>query len=657
MRLTVRYIVVLLSVLIHCMSTSAQDYIVSMQGRQLQGIPVSLIDSITCHPSGRFQVNLTDTILLADTIYFNRPLSDTLTVDFCKEGVSICNPDVGHYRISADSTRVVVNTCGQKPFVCRLSGTCPNGQFILNADTTCTIVLDNLQLTSRQSAAICLPQKRKVVVELPEGTHSILKDAEERADTADVSIGCLYAKGNMDFVGKGELEVTGQYRHAIASGKNISIDGPHIAIPDVVKNGIHCDKFTLKDGQTDLTLKHDVSKGIKTKKELNVKGGRIDGEAYGNVEIKDGDVSYCTLLKSDGTMDISGGTLSLRHYGTGGRCISVDSTMTVKGGSMQLETYGDGGCYLVGQDDTAYFTPKCMTADDSLFIERGTITCLGTGLGGKGIVAGKYLSIGNEETDSLPVIRIATKGECIKNDENEDERSGCPKGIKAGEELHIYGGDIAVTTAGMGGEGVECNGKMHIHGGTLECNTFDDGINVGRSIEISGGQVYCNSVDNDGIDSNGSITISGGIVASVNQKKPNESLDAEDGQIFLIGGMFFGIGSGEVNVAKSVSPCYSTPFIMSENEPSSRGFILTEGKYVCVQREDKVIMALRNDNKAFRTFITVMSPLLSEDLSYSLVEDECPISPQQIYFNDRLIFNGKTSFPSMITTIQPKIIK
>ena len=663
-------------------NVSAQEYIISSNENTIEGVPISNIDSITHINAGKFNICLSDTVLLADTLFFNHEISDTLLIVFDSEHVKVKNPNVRAFRIRADKTKVTINAHTKEPFVCRISGICPNGQLVMDADTTCTIILDNLQLTSHQSAAICLPQKQKVILELPEGTHSILKDAEERTDTSDVSIGCLYARGTIDFIGKGTLDVTGQYRHAIASGKNINIDGSHIAILDVMKNGIHCDKFTLKNGQIDLTLNQDVSKGIKTKKELNVKGGQINGEAYGNVEIKDGDVSYCTLLKSDGTMDIYDGSLSLRHYGKGGRCISVDSTMVIKGGTLELETYGDGDRYLTEQDDTAYYTPKCMTADDSVFIEKGTITCLSTGLGGKGIVAGRYLSIGNEENirpgefairpqtggdfksptlysgianpaeQSLPVIRIDTKGECIKNDENEDERAGCPKGIKADEELHIYSGDISVTTAGMGGEGVECNAAMYIHGGTLECNTFDDGINVGRSIEISGGAVYCNSVDNDGIDSNGSIIISGGIVASVNQKRPNESFDSEGGEFYLHGGTVFGIGSGPVKIKESTYPCYSTPYNNTDDGHRSKGLILTEGKYVYIQKGGEVVMALRNDNKALRAFITITSPSFNDNEIFIINEGGCPVDVQQSYYSGKLIMCGVPIQSLLIKDIQ-----
>ena len=67
--------------------------------------------------------------------------------------------------------------------------------------------------------------------------------------------------------------------------------------------------------------------------------------------------------------------------------------------------------------------------DDSVFIKSGDITCVSTGLGGKGIVAGHFLAIGSEEKDGEtenPRIRVDTKGECIINNVDEDLRFGCP---------------------------------------------------------------------------------------------------------------------------------------------------------------------------------------------------------------------------------------
>lgn len=353
-------------------------------------------------------------------------------------------------------------------------------------------------------------------------------------------------------------------------------------------------------------------------------------------------------------MSVSDGTINLKHNGEGGRCISVDGNLYLSGGTLSLDCYGDGGKYTNENDEEDYYTPKGITVDDSLFVNSGTITCNSTGLGGKGIVAGKFLSIGCEEQDEnteYPLIRVETKGECIINNEDEDLRFGCPKGIKSDNTLFIYDGDIAVTTAGMGGEGVECNGEMFIKGGTLECNTFDDGINVGKSIEISGGQVYCNSVDNDGIDSNGSITISGGLVAVINQKWPNESFDSEDG-IFIKGGSVFGIGSVHVNINMRDCLVYNTPFGQSTDGIRYRGLILSENRYAYIQKGEIVIMALKNENKEFRSFLTIASPLFEDDQNYSIKEGDKPIDSKQHFFKEKLLLGGSPNDEILITEIK-----
>lgn len=568
---------------------------------------------------------------------------DTIKVLYQNDKVSIDGCfDEDKLQASVTGTKVLMTSSGKQPFVCLVGGKCDDGSLTIDADTTCTVILNSLQLTSQESAAISFPKKQKANIELQKGTQNILCDATFRGEK-DGTNACLYSKGTLSFTGKGTLSVSGNYLHGIACSKNISVEGCHIVIADVVKNGIHCDKFTLKKGLVDLHLQNDASKGIKAKEELVVRGGTIEGEATGGITNDNGDLSYCSLLKSDGSMTMSDGSLTLKQYGKGGRCISVDKDMRVTAGTINLECHSDGGQYLNTNGEQDYYTPKCITVDDSLYIIGANIHCLSTGLGGKGIVAGKYISIGSQEHaegQEPPVIRVETQGECIINDEDEDQRFGCPKGIKCDSLFVIYDGDIAVSTAGMGGEGLESNHVLYIYGGSLECHTFDDGINVADSIEIAGGLVYCNADNNDGIDSNGSIRISGGIVASVNQNRPNESFDSEGGRFYLAGGTVFGIGSGPVDVKESVYPCYTTTYD-SEDFIRSQGLILTEGKHVYVEKNGEVVMALRNDNKAFRTFLTLMLPSFVENEHYVISEGDCPVNAQRSYFNGCLLLNGQ----------------
>ena len=629
------------------------------------GRPSELLDTDLADINRDGLINIADIIGVTDVIMGKAKVrertTDTLHIIYQEDCVVVS----GDYNHTFFHTSVVGTTDlnvvyqGKYPFICIVEGSCQNGSLIVDADTTSTFILKDLSLSSSNNSAISFLKKQKVNIELPNGSNSILCDATSRSTDNESVSGCLYSKGTLNFIGEGTLSVTGNYRHGIVSSKNVGVEGCHLIIDNVVKNGIHCDKFTLKKGKIDMHLQNDASKGIKAKEELVIKSGVIEGEAIGSITNEEGNLSYSSLLKSDGTMTISGGTLTLKQYGDGGRCISVDKDLMITAGTMNLECHGDGGQYTNTDNEWDYYTPKCITVDDSLVIESGTISCLSTGLGGKGIIAGKHLSIGvkeNVEKMECPVIRVETQGECIINDVDEDQRFGCPKGIKSDSILIIYDGDIFVTTKGMGGEGVESKDSMYVCGGKLECITFDDGINVTNSIEIAGGQVFCNSENNDGIDSNGSIHISGGIVASVNQTKPNESFDSEGGQFYLTGGTVFGIGSGPVDVKESVYPCYTTSYD-SEDYIRNRGLILTEGKYICMQRETEVAIALRNDNKAFRSFVTVMSPSFTEGEPFVLSEGDKPIDIQQSYFDGRLILNGTATNTIPVLDIQVQTIK
>lgn len=648
-------------VLMQTIGASAQWNVVFLKDECLSLLPVSLIDSIKPSVGNGFDVWLKyDNMKVStDTLAFTETFNDTIIINYQGDNVSFYNPRLDLYHISIDNASVTLTSKGNRPFVCRISGQSSNGCLVIDADTTMTLVLDNLNLKSQQASAVYLRQKQKVTIELPVSSISTLEDATDYqpADITETANGCLYVRGSLTFVGEGSLVVTGNYRHGIVSSKNITVEDSHLIINNVAKNGIHCDRFTMHSGEVSLTLASDASKGIKAKEEININGGCIEGEATGGISVNEGDISYCSFLKSDGTMNITGGSLTLKHHGDGGRCISVDKGLTISGGILNMECHGDGGSYLTAENDSDYYTPKCITVDDSLHIVGGTVNCLSTGLGGKGIVAGKHIAIGSDDSQDSPIIRVDTKGECIINNVDEDLRFGCPKGIKAGERLCIFGGNIAISTSGMGGEGVESNGTMFVSGGKLECITFDDGINVADNIEIADGQVYCCSADNDGIDSNGSITISGGIIASVNQKKPNESFDAEKGQIYFKGGTIFGIGSGPVDVAEAVYPCYSTPFNESEDGIINRGLILTDGRYVYVQRNDDVVMALHNINLAFRSFVTIMSPFFTEGENLKISEGDRPNDTKQSYFNDKLVLNGKLNNPSLITNIHVQSIK
>jgi hypothetical protein len=118
--------------------------------------------------------------------------------------------------------------------------------------------------------------------------------------------------------------------------------------------------------------------------------------------------------------------------------------------------------------------------------------------------------------------------------------------------------DISLTFEGTGTlnvealkkEGIESKMNITINSGNINVSSLDDGINAsadGKSvITINGGTIVVNVKDEaeegDGIDSNGSICINGGIVYAFAHPGSDNGLDSDDG-VTINGGTVLSTGS------------------------------------------------------------------------------------------------------------------
>lgn len=629
-----------------CYAHAQDEHIVSSLGNQIMNIPIHLVDSIQHSPSHQFLISLKDSTLLSDTLSFNRSLPDTLIIDYQENKVLIQNPRLFQLQPLLQGSDVTIIAKGKQPFVCLAKGDCSDGRLIIDSDTTCTLVLDGLNLSSKKGSTICFPNKQKVKIELVNDTKNILSDCSiYKTDSTDFTNSCLYSKGSLTFVGKGTLEITGNYHHAIASGIKITIKEGHIIICNAIQDGLHCDNIQIDGGTISLHLSNDASKGIKCKEDFIMTDGSIEGKATGDVIIENGETTYCTLLKCGGSMTIENGNISLVHQGMGGRCISVDGNLHISGGHYTLENHGNGNSYLTVKQDSDYYTPKCVTVNGCTYIERGIINLLATGNGGKGLDCSNTLFIGRQGDDFIPedslFMKVETRGTALVDNVVEDYRRGCPKAIKADNDVEVYSGTLHIYTLGQGGEGIESKGSFRSYKATIIADCFDDGINTGKRFVCYDSHIYCMSYNNDGIDSNGKCTIIDGIVAAISEHPQNESIDTEGDRLYLYGGQIIGIGNHEVEVNEDcIIPYYSTQLKIIDNLRCGDNININNQRYLTLHQNSKVILSLFHEHAMNDVFITVASSKMKHSDTYSISDSDKPIDYLEECLESKVVIGG-----------------
>ncbi|MBD0777898.1 carbohydrate-binding domain-containing protein [Maribacter sp. ANRC-HE7] len=141
----------------------------------------------------------------------------------------------------------------------------------------------------------------------------------------------------------------------------------------------------------------------------------------------------------------------------------------------------------------------------------------------------------NDGTFSINAVDDGIAASYDIDDEEEPDDSITPY-------VTINGGTIGITTSE--GEGMEAKGTLTINDGTININSYDDGLNAGDDIYINGGNIYVYTTLNDAIDSNGGMTITGGTTIAIATRvdEPDGSFDCDDNTFKITGGTILGLG-------------------------------------------------------------------------------------------------------------------
>ncbi|MDG4791137.1 carbohydrate-binding domain-containing protein [Micromonospora sp. WMMD1102] len=237
-----------------------------------------------------------------------------------------------------------------------------------------------------------------------------------------------------------------------------------------------------------------------------------------------------------------------------------------------------------------------ITSKDGLVIESGTITvnAVDDGIRGK-----DFLDITGGTLD------VTAGGDGIKSDDTEADRgrlaisngtvrvSAGDDAIKGENTVAISGGNVTVTNAF---EAVESR-QITISGGNVNVTARDDALNATEEgygdfdvapnafVRITGGTTLVNSTI-DGIDSNGSVTITAGtvVVSGPSTGSPGEGAIDSNGPVYFNGGTVLGAGSTSMAVL-SVPPTSGQGWAapqLSSSQPAGALLHLVSGGQVIV---------------------------------------------------------------------------
>lgn len=417
----------------------------------------------------------------------------TVTVVYSGSSAAVTTSD-SSVKYYTDGAYVTIDmlTNSVKNVEITISGKSDDGQLKIYGEKKFKLTLAGVELTSKKGPAINDQCKKRAFVHLEAGSTNHLTDAASYSaeptylnggsQSSEDRKGCFFSEGNLIFSGTGVLVVEGNYKHGIVTdGYFYMRPGVTIAVTGAAKNAVH------------------------------VKGDEADGIG----------------------VYIAGGLVYANVSATAGKGIKTDLDAEIAGGKLLLNTSGDA-TYDADEKDTS--SSAGIKTDGNVLISGGTHSLKSSGTGGKGINADGDITVSGGETT------ITTTGGKYYYSSS---LTSSPKGVKADGNITVTGGklNISVTGKSDGSEGLESKKTLTVSGGEVYSYAYDDAINASSAINISGGKVYAYASNNDGIDSNGSLVISGGLVIGVGTTSPESGIDCDNSNNFRInGGTIIGMG-------------------------------------------------------------------------------------------------------------------
>lgn len=423
-----------------------------------------------------------------------------------------------------------------------LRGELTNGSIVVNAGDKAKIqlIMEGASITSESNAALYVLSADKVFLTLAAGTENTLANGGSfPTDDPNNVDGAVFSKTDLTINGEGSLNVTSPAGHGIACKDDLTVTGGNITVYSAFHGLDANDSVRIKDGQFTIDSGKD---GIHVEDADNTSTGFVY-ISNANMKIEsEGDGISAALH-----MQISGGTFNILAGGgyENGQQHSSGGWGDFMGGGM-----GHGGQQ----------SPRPREAVSTAATTEDVTSMKGLKAGAGLLINGGTISVDSaDDAIHSDTIAVLNGGQI--------ELSSGDDGIHAETDLTITAGTVKITQSY---EGLEAQ-NIVIAGGDISLTSTDDGLNAaggvdgsgeggrdqmvgGRpglggmggasngNITISGGKLYVKA-SGDGIDSNGTLQITGGYTIVCGPNVGDTATLDYDTTGTITGGVFIGTGS------------------------------------------------------------------------------------------------------------------
>ena len=332
-----------------------------------------------------------------------------------------------------------------------LQGSSASGCFYHAGAYKMTLVLNGVNLTNPDSAAINIQNSKRIAVQLADGTSNTLADG-----TASTKKAAFLVKGHAEFSKGGSLTITGNKKHALACNEYMEV------------------KKTLGN----ITITSAVADAINVVQYFQMNGGNVNIISCGDdgIQIDAEDTSDGTL---DGHVLIQGGTLTINASADATKCIKAEGNVDITGGTLTLKHTGIASW---DSSESKIKEPIGISSDRNITIngDAAAVNITMTGNGARGMKCDSTL------TATAGTIDINCSGEPWAYGTTDTTNVKC---AKADYAFILNGATVKCTTSKDEAEGIHSEGTVLISDGTLTLNTFDHGIKCDGNMDITGGTI------------------------------------------------------------------------------------------------------------------------------------------------------------------------